>query len=269
MLHDTLGVAAGSKIVTDTVSSWFVFLRTVKKVPSCSAVLGGFTTILSGAAAASDMVICDSVNISLLYCAVQRSVITEPGSSLNPIFTLQNGLDTTPVPPVPEPTILVLESALPRTDHETARFVAVLSTVINVSVAVKRIFSCVLSAVMLLYPNLEYACAAGMSFITTDTKGDLYRNYAGIAKKYYGYDVAVIDLRNPTRSDGNNMLHLVNKYMDAYLADPDNLALKARAEKYAKIISKTIISSGNTDSASYGQNAFYYDSAKGHLTAYI
>ena len=27
-----------------------------------------------------------------------------------------------------------------------------------------------------LYPNLEYACAAGMSFLTTDTKGDLYRN---------------------------------------------------------------------------------------------
>lgn len=120
-----------------------------------------------------------------------------------------------------------------------------------------------------LYPNLEYACAAGMSFLTTDTKGDLYRNYAGIAKKYYGYDIAVIDLRNPTRSDGNNMLHLVNKYMDAYLADPENLAHKARAEKYAKIISKTIISSGNTDSASYGQNAFFYDSAEGLLTAVI
>ena len=33
-----------------------------------------------------------------------------------------------------------------------------------------------------LYPNIEYACACGMSFLTTDTKGDLYRNYAGIAK---------------------------------------------------------------------------------------
>lgn len=51
-----------------------------------------------------------------------------------------------------------------------------------------------------LYPNIEYACACGMSFLTTDTKGDLYRNYAGIAKKYYGYQTAVIDLRNPTRS---------------------------------------------------------------------
>jgi type IV secretion system protein VirD4 len=72
-----------------------------------------------------------------------------------------------------------------------------------------------------LYPNLEYACASGMSFLTTDTKGDLFRNYATIAQKYYGYNVSVIDLRNPTRSDGNNMLHLVNQYMDTYLRDPE------------------------------------------------
>ena len=28
-----------------------------------------------------------------------------------------------------------------------------------------------------LYPNLEYACASGMSFLALDTKGDLARNY--------------------------------------------------------------------------------------------
>ncbi|NCB52748.1 MAG: type IV secretory system conjugative DNA transfer family protein, partial [Clostridia bacterium] len=71
-----------------------------------------------------------------------------------------------------------------------------------------------------LYPNLEYACASGMSFLCTDTKGDLFRNYGTIARDYYGYSIAVIDLRNPTRSDGNNMLHLVNKYMDIYRANP-------------------------------------------------
>lgn len=38
-----------------------------------------------------------------------------------------------------------------------------------------------------LYPNLEYACASGMSFLTTDTKGDLYRNYGAIPRDYYGY----------------------------------------------------------------------------------
>ena len=119
-----------------------------------------------------------------------------------------------------------------------------------------------------LYPNLEYACATKMSFLCTDTKGDLYRNYGGIARDYYGYNIAVIDLRNPTRSDGNNMLHLVNRYMDIYRKDKNNLAAKAKAEKYAKIISKTIInSSGN--SAAFGQNAFFYDAAEGLLTSVI
>ena len=120
-----------------------------------------------------------------------------------------------------------------------------------------------------LYPNLEYACASGMSWLCTDTKGDLYRNYAGIAKDCYCYDVAVIDLRNPTRSDGNNLLHLVNRYMDAYLKNPQNLACKARAEKYAKITAKTIISSGGFDTAMAGQNAFFYDAAEGLLTSVI
>lgn len=119
-----------------------------------------------------------------------------------------------------------------------------------------------------LYPNLEYACAAGMSFLTTDTKGDLFRTYGSIAEQYYGYHIAVIDLRNPTRSHGNNLLHLVNKYMDLYKAEPENLAYKAKSEKYAKIIAKTVINSmgGDTD---YGQNAFFYDAAEGLLTASI
>jgi type IV secretion system protein VirD4 len=119
-----------------------------------------------------------------------------------------------------------------------------------------------------LYPNLEYACATGMSFLCTDTKGDLFRNYGAVARDYYGYNIAVIDLRNPTRSDGNNLLHLVNKYMDEYRADEQNLAAKAKAEKYAKIISKTIINSSG-DSANYGQNAFFYDAAEGLLTSVI
>lgn len=119
-----------------------------------------------------------------------------------------------------------------------------------------------------LYPNLEYACATGMSFLCTDTKGDLFRNYGAIAHDHYGYSIAVIDLRNPTRSDGNNMLHLVNKYMDAYRKDETDLASKAKAEKYAKIISKTIINSSG-DSSNYGQNAFFYDAAEGLLTAVI
>ena len=118
-----------------------------------------------------------------------------------------------------------------------------------------------------LYPNLEYALASGMSILTSDTKGDLMRNYGTIASKYYGYNVSVIDLRNPMRSHGNNLLHLVNKYMDKY-KETGELQYKAKAEKYAKIISKTIILSG-MESGNFGQNSYFYDAAEGLLTASI
>lgn len=118
-----------------------------------------------------------------------------------------------------------------------------------------------------LYPNIEYCCAAGMSFVTTDSKGDLYRNTATIAEKYYGYKISVIDLRNPTRSSGYNMLYLVNKYMDLYKKE-DKLEFKAKAEKFAKITAKTIISADGNIS-NMGQNAFFYECAEGLITAVI
>jgi type IV secretion system protein VirD4 len=62
------------------------------------------------------------------------------------------------------------------------------------------------------------------------------------------------------------MLHLVNTYMDRYLADDNNLVAKAKAEKYAKIIAKTIINAGGEN---YGQNQFFYDAAEGLLTSVI
>ena len=115
-----------------------------------------------------------------------------------------------------------------------------------------------------LYPNLEYACASGMSFLALDTKGDLSRNYGGIARDCYGYQVSVVDLRNPTRSDGYNLLALINHYMDVCRKDPSNLAARAKAEKYAKILSKTII---NPDGENFAQNQYFYDAAEGVLTA--
>ena len=119
-----------------------------------------------------------------------------------------------------------------------------------------------------LYPNLEFACASGMSYLALDTKGDLARNYGTIAKKYYGYHVSVIDLRNPTRSDGSNLLTLINRYMDIAREHPDNLAARAKAEKYAKILAKTIVNPGGDDQ-DRGQNAFFYDAAEGLLVSVI
>ena len=115
-----------------------------------------------------------------------------------------------------------------------------------------------------LYPNLEYACASGMSFFASDTKGDLARNYGAIARDCYGYQVAVVDLRNPTKSDGYNLLTLINHYMDACRRDPADLAARAKAEKYAKILSKTII---DPEGENFGQNQYFYDAAEGVLTA--
>ena len=94
-----------------------------------------------------------------------------------------------------------------------------------------------------LYANLEYASASGMSYLALDTKGDLARNYGAI-------------------------LTLMNHYMDIARKHPENLAARARAEKYAKILAKTIINPDG-DAAQYGENAFFYDSAEGLLTAIV
>lgn len=115
-----------------------------------------------------------------------------------------------------------------------------------------------------LYPNIEYAMACGASFITLDTKGDLYRNMAPIGEQYYGYQTVVYDFRRPMQSDHNNLMQLVNRYMDAYKVSKDARD-KARAEKYAKIVGKAIVLA-DADSSAYGQNAYFYDAA-GDLVA--
>jgi len=121
-----------------------------------------------------------------------------------------------------------------------------------------------------LYPNIEFCMAGRVSFVASDTKGDLLREVGTIARKYYGYDVKAIDLRNPTRSDGFNMLAMVNKYMDMAenhksQGKPCKL-FQSKAENYAKIIAKTIIGGDDSDR---GANAFFYESAEGILTATI
>ena len=119
-----------------------------------------------------------------------------------------------------------------------------------------------------LYPNIEFACACGMSFLILDTKGDLARNCGRIAQKYYGYRVSVVDLRNPIHSDGNNLMTLVNRYMDVAREHPDNLAARANAEKYAKILAKTIVNPGGNEQ-DRGQNSYFYDAAEGVLATVI
>lgn len=115
-----------------------------------------------------------------------------------------------------------------------------------------------------LYPNIEYAMACGASFLTLDTKGDLYRNMAPIGEQYYGYQTIVYDFRRPMQSDHYNLMQLVNRYMDRYKTSKDARD-KARAEKYAKIVGKAIVLA-DADGSAYGQNAYFYEAA-GDLVA--
>ena len=107
-----------------------------------------------------------------------------------------------------------------------------------------------------VYLSQQFSCASGMSFLALDTKGDLARNYGTIATKCYGYQVSVVDLRNPTRSDGSNFLTLVNKYMSIAVKDSTDIASRARAEKYAKILAKTIFTQTG-DEGGTGLKNFY------------
>ena len=54
--------------------------------------------------------------------------------------------------------------------------------------------------------------------------------------------------------------------MDMCRREPTNLAARAKSEKYAKILSKTII---NPDGENFAQNQYFYDAAEGVLTAVI
>lgn len=117
-----------------------------------------------------------------------------------------------------------------------------------------------------LVPAFEYALAAGQSVFCMDTKGDIARLYGNIAADCYRANVVVIDLRNPLRSHGNNLLNLVNKYMDLY-REERVLAHRAKAERYAKVLAKTIISP--TQRQDYGGNTYFYEAAEGLLAAVI
>ena len=117
-----------------------------------------------------------------------------------------------------------------------------------------------------LYPNLEYACACGMSFFASDTKGDLARNYGAVAEKYYGYHVSVVDLRNPTRSDGYNLMTLINRYMDKALRE-HSIEAYGKAENLINILAHSIISP--KDEKSRGQNEYFYKAAEGVVASVL
>lgn len=116
-----------------------------------------------------------------------------------------------------------------------------------------------------MIPNIEYALACGLSFICTDSKGDLLRLY-GKTCEQYGHTCVNINFRSPTTSDSYNYLMLVNKYIDLWKSGGSK-AYKSRAERYAKSLARSIVRTKGFDGG--GQNAYFYDSAEGVITAVI
>lgn len=116
----------------------------------------------------------------------------------------------------------------------------------------------------ILYPNLEYCAALGESFFCSDTKGGVFKDFVPVLRDCYDYNCLVIDLRYPNKSNSYNLMHLVNKYMDAYL-ETGSLSDKANSEAYAKNIGSTIIHSEGLKNA--GQNQFFYDTAESVISA--
>lgn len=117
-----------------------------------------------------------------------------------------------------------------------------------------------------LYHNIEYCLASGTSFLCTDTKGDVYRDYALIAQKNYEYIPYIIDLRYPSKSNPMNILRSVNKHMDIYLKT-DEVRYLAFAERAAKNVAYSIVNTQDFDGG--GQNKFFYEAAEGLIASVI
>lgn len=121
-----------------------------------------------------------------------------------------------------------------------------------------------------LMPQLEYAAASGMNFLVTDTKGYAVQTIANILTKCYGYNVKVINLVEPLKSDHYNLMQVLNHYMAVYKKSPNTqtgLKAEAKAQKYAKIIAASIIESAGFKGG--GENSYFYDSAEGIITSSI
>lgn len=110
----------------------------------------------------------------------------------------------------------------------------------------------------------------GVSLILTDCKGELF-SACGAMLQHYGYRTPFLDFRNPLRSYRFNLMYNVNKYTDQYKAaqtEEDKLIAYGRAERYAKVLSESIVD--NIDAEHKSEASQYFkETAKGLLTGII
>ena len=110
----------------------------------------------------------------------------------------------------------------------------------------------------------------GASLILTDCKGELYSVCAAMLQQH-GYRTPFLDFRNTLRSYRFNLMYNVNKYIDKYKAaqtEEERLIAYGRAERYAKVLSESIVD--NIDDAQKSEASQYFkETAKGLLTGII
>ncbi len=131
----------------------------------------------------------------------------------------------------------------------------------------------------LYIPSILYNChvnrntnGGGASLVVVDVKGEEYIETAAVAKEA-GYTIRVLDYRHPLESDCNNMMYAVNTCMDKMLTsenDHDKILYRARAERYAKILSSAIMNTSAVRSTGSSESSeFFSTTAEGLITAII
>lgn len=126
-------------------------------------------------------------------------------------------------------------------------------------------------------PNLAYNLDVhkntgdGYNIFTIDLKGDQTNKFAQLYKDN-GYNVTVINFRNPFNSEGYNPLDIINFYMDKALKysenDKEYILNYSKSEKYSKILSDSITSSSEGQSES-SSSEYFTTTSSGLLTGII
>lgn len=125
-------------------------------------------------------------------------------------------------------------------------------------------------------PNNEYNSRVvkntnkAISFILTDCKGDLYRK-TKVKNESCGIKTQLLDFRNPLYSLKYNLMYNINKSLDEYKSaiNPLNkIKSYAQAEKYAKILSNSIVCNLDTNDKSEASE-YFKNTAQGLITALL
>lgn len=125
-------------------------------------------------------------------------------------------------------------------------------------------------------PNIKYNAQVvknthyTISSISTDCKGDLYRKTKEDLENA-GVKTQLLDFRNPLYSLRYNLMYNINKSLDEYnkaTSEIQKIKSYAQAEKYAKILSNSIVCNLDTNDKSEASE-YFKNTAQGLITALL